>query len=79
MKTKEDHCVDCGLPCIGEACPHMNVIVAYCDDCGSYADYCIDNRDLCAECAKSYVDGIWGDLSICEKSKLLDVSCEFNE
>ena len=30
----ENHCVDCGLPCLGSSCPYRNVPVDYCDDCG---------------------------------------------
>lgn len=34
MRIKENDCVDCGLPCIGRACPYREVEHIYCDDCG---------------------------------------------
>ena len=76
MKVKENHCVDCGLPCLGRSCPNREVVVIYCDNCGEYADYCLDNQDFCEECAKAYVNEIWDDLPMREKAKILDVTYE---
>ena len=56
MIRKENHCVDCGLPCLGSVCPHRNVIVYYCDLCGdeiSDEDVYEDcGEDLCESCLK---------------------------
>ena len=52
-KKIENHCVDCGLPCIGNLCPFRNVSVYYCDECGDEgAEYKLDGNDLCEDCAK---------------------------
>ena len=52
MKCIEDHCVGCDLPCIGSACPYVDVEVHYCDRCG--AELCDiyrwDDEELCEEC-----------------------------
>lgn len=34
MVRYKNMCVDCGLPCLGKACPYLNVPVYYCDRCG---------------------------------------------
>ena len=55
MIRKENHCVDCGLPCLGSTCPHRNVEVVYCDHCGEVIDYEIydvDGEDWCEDCLK---------------------------
>lgn len=49
-----NECVDCGLPCLGDSCPKMNVVQFRCDDCGDLADpdelYMFEDEMLCAEC-----------------------------
>lgn len=53
MATKyENQCVDCGLPCIGNACMHYRVKVLICDGCGDEVDtlYQFEGEELCAEC-----------------------------
>lgn len=51
MKTIENGCVDCGLPCLGDACPHRNEVHYYCDDCKEEAElYQYDDKELCAGC-----------------------------
>ena len=49
-----NECVDCGLPCLGDSCPKMNVVQFRCDDCGDLADpdelYMLEDEMLCAEC-----------------------------
>lgn len=54
MITYEDHCVGCPpeLGCLGESCPHKNVPVSYCDLCGDYADYRVDEKDYCEQCLR---------------------------
>ena len=51
MKIIESDCVGCVLPCIYEACPHYQVEVHYCDECG-YEDtlYETDWGELCEDC-----------------------------
>lgn len=55
MVRVENDCVDCGLPCIGEACPLRHVEHRYCDKCdeeigGEYYD--VDGEELCEYCLK---------------------------
>lgn len=56
MVKRENHCVDCGLPCQGDACPNRNVEVWYCDKCHDeipYGEvYEADGYDLCEDCLK---------------------------
>lgn len=55
MKTITDECVNCGLHCLGDSCPNMNVVRWYCDEC---KDECSpdelyvteDNETLCRDC-----------------------------
>lgn len=75
MKAIENHCVDCGLPCLGKSCPYIDVLVYYCDDCGEDgATYRIDGNDCCEECAKSRIEEAWNDLTLSEKAELLNIS-----
>lgn len=48
----ESGCVDCGLPCIGNACRYYRVKILECDDCGEEVDtlYQYDSDELCADC-----------------------------
>lgn len=61
MIKYRNECVGCppNMCCIGDACPHKNVPVYYCDECGeeiveyhSYRDYyTTDGSDhLCKKC-----------------------------
>lgn len=51
MKQYENECVDCGLPCIGDACPHRKVPHYYCDECDEEETlYYFDGRELCINC-----------------------------
>lgn len=52
-----DNCVDCGLPCIFEACKYYKKDYVVCDKCGAviktaYTDE-YDSYDLCKECAEN--------------------------
>lgn len=52
-----DDCVDCGLPCIGSACPYKNMLEYYCDNCGvSDTLYYFDGEELCLECILKSLD-----------------------
>lgn len=51
MKRVENDCVDCGLPCFGDTCPHRNVTHYYCDNCGDETQlYEFDGEELCIDC-----------------------------
>lgn len=58
MTLYKNECVDCGLPCIGYACPNRSVKRTYCDECGEATDTVeIYGSDLCEECAKCFLQG----------------------
>jgi formylmethanofuran dehydrogenase subunit E len=52
----ENHCVDCGIHCLGSICPRRRVEVHYCDKCGEELPddeiYEADDEELCEECLK---------------------------
>lgn len=52
MVKIESDCVDCGLPCLYDSCPHYQVVVYECDDCGDEVDslYYFDGQELCIDC-----------------------------
>ena len=71
----ENHCVDCGLPCLGSSCSYLNVPVDYCDDCGNdKAEYRIDNDDFCESCAEKQVQEAFNDFTLLEKAQLVKVN-----
>jgi hypothetical protein len=46
-----NECVDCGLPCLGDACPYRNVKRYYCDECKEEEKtYHFEGRHLCLDC-----------------------------
>lgn len=73
MKKIENQCVGCppNMGCMGNACPHRNVEVIYCDKCGSelWADevYLVDGEDLCEDCLKDMFrkGGLGYEIKIC--------------
>lgn len=52
MISVESDCVDCGLPCIYEACPHYKAIRYICDCCDNEVDdlFLFDDQELCIDC-----------------------------
>lgn len=50
-----NECCDCGMPCLGSACPMRNVRRYYCDSCGEECAegecYDIGGYELCETCA----------------------------
>lgn len=55
MMLTKDECVNCGLPCIGNQCPHHSVTRYYCDECGDEVNpeelYVYeDESQLCKSC-----------------------------
>ena len=73
MIIRENHCVDCQLPCLGNACSLVNVPVVVCDVCGEHAEYRIDHQDLCERHAKEYIEEAWEGLSLLEKAQALEL------
>ena len=70
----ENHCVDCGLPCLGSSCPYRNAPVDYCDDCGDEgAKYRSDGDDLCEDCAKARINDAFDDLTLSEQAEAVGV------
>lgn len=51
MRTYENECVSCQLPCLHSSCPYYNVERFYCDTCGSEGVlYEFDGQELCVDC-----------------------------
>lgn len=74
MKIIEDQCVQCGLPCLGDWCPHRNVPVRYCDYCQrDIVEYQLNDKDVCKDCAEEYLNFYFSDLTIYERAVLLGV------
>ena len=58
-KVYENECVGCGLPCIGDACPHRNVLKFYCDECDTEAElYHYEDKELCIDCIKDMLEKV---------------------
>ena len=62
MKYTESDCVNCGLPCLYEACPHFQVTRYMCDGCKEEGVtlYEFGGIELCIDCIKQQlivVDG----------------------
>ena len=61
MKRYENECVDCGLPCMGSACPKRKVPHFYCDKCGDETTlYEYDGHELCIDCIQEQLDIVEG-------------------
>ena len=59
MRVEEDGCVDCGLPCIGRACPNRKIIRFYCDKCKDETDlYYFDGQELCIYCIEKQLEKV---------------------
>lgn len=51
MVKIENDCVECDLPCLGDACLLRNSKHYYCDDCGDEAEiYDYNGEELCVDC-----------------------------
>ena len=75
MRVVENHCVYCGLPCLGNSCPLIKVPMYYCDICkDKIAEYQTDEYDYCALCFKKYLQEIFDDMTLTEKSDVLNVN-----
>lgn len=61
MRTVENECVSCGLPCLGDGCPYRNVTRFYCDKCGEEtALYHYDGKELCIDCIEFDLEKVEG-------------------
>lgn len=62
MKQIENNCVDCGLPCLGDTCPHKYTAHLYCDRCNDDVDklYKVNDEELCSECALDVLEVVGG-------------------
>ena len=61
MVEFENECVDCGLPCMGSACPNRKVPHYYCDECGDEAIlYEYDGKEYCAHCVLQFLPVVEG-------------------
>ena len=59
MVQYENECVDCGKPCLGDACPYRHVKRFYCDECDAEAElYYFDDRELCIDCIKDLLEKV---------------------
>ena len=60
MINVESDCVDCGLECIYEACPHYRVITYMCDDCGDEVNdlYHFEGQELCIDCIEHKLERV---------------------
>lgn len=76
MWKTENQCVGCETCTLGRGCPLLNVSYCECDSCGDDAEYRIDGKDYCRNCAVKYLDEMFYGLPIDEKADLLGVSFE---
>lgn len=62
MRYYTDECVDCGLPCIYEACPYYKVEHFVCDFCKDedITLYDYNGYEICADCLIKQFDVIEG-------------------
>ena len=59
MRSVENDCVGCELPCMGSGCPYLKVEHFYCDECGEETQlYDFDSEELCIECIERKLDKI---------------------
>lgn len=70
----ENHCVDCGLPCLGDNCKYKKVPVSYCDYCGDNATVRIDEEDFCLDCANKKLIELFNEFDICTRASIVNVS-----
>lgn len=83
MIKYENQCVDCGFPCIQEACRYYKVQVHYCDQCGEKcAKYKVEDEDLCEDCVRNLCRELFEDLNTQEQAEILEIGlrklgCDF--
>lgn len=80
-----DGCVDCGLPCLGNSCPHHKEVHLFCDFCKTETNHLFKYFDdhYCADCLTEEVspikqdefDGsVYCDLCGCEDEELYSLN-----
>ena len=61
MRKTECECVDCGKPCLRNACPYYEVTRFYCDECGEEETlYHYDGEELCMNCIEERLKKVEG-------------------
>lgn len=59
MRIVDNECVDCDMPCIGNACKYYRVVRLYCDECGREEQlYDFDGEELCIKCIEKRLDPV---------------------
>lgn len=60
MIRYESQCVNCGFPCIYEACPNYKVRTLICDSCGSEENklYKFSYGEYCEQCVLNIIEKI---------------------
>lgn len=59
MIRYENDCVDCGLPCMGNACRLARIPHFYCDRCGEEEQlYEYDGNQLCLCCIEEKLEKV---------------------
>ena len=60
MIVVDNECVDCGLPCMYEACPYYKVVRFYCDCCTEEQLnlWHFDGQELCQDCILKHLDKV---------------------
>jgi hypothetical protein len=60
MISVESDCVDCGLPCIYNACPHYKAIRYICDSCNDEVNdlFLFDGQELCINCIEHKLERV---------------------
>lgn len=78
MVTYTHECVDCGKPCLGEACPNYRVQSYRCDYCGEEADELrkYKGKDICPECYSQHENRAKCKICECDDEPLLEVNGE---
>lgn len=77
-KKLENHCVGCGLPCMGRVCYYQNFSTYYCDNCeDGEAKYRIDGEDLCEKCTKLIIKEAFDNLTLSEQAEILGINLDY--
>lgn len=63
MIVTESECVQCGLPCLHNACPYYRVTRLYCDNCKDESEslWYFDGEQLCKDCILNQLEKVEED------------------
>lgn len=75
MRSIENQCVDCGLPCIA-SCKYKSVEVVHCDRCGREAFCNVDGEDLCEQCFDALINDEYADMDVEERARKMGIRYE---